>query len=989
MINCDHAMNITLNSLKDRFFDFKEKEPFFSSGKKTTAQFVKLFFPPEFTEELPFKSSFHHYPTSYNATTSKIFNGKGISKTLKKAIIGFFSSDESRWSAEIDRCSALINQNCKSRSQLQEYLENTVFEDIDHFLSASNRTRIRSLCRSDLGQALAIAVFYVLMQGDIQFLMDLSMYKSIHFVISPLCLGYIKKNIRKACEDPETFDTLYGRYSDLFSRISIQEAMGDPPMPERCFLDNLLNQILDSNGNYALKIIGATGTEKNAISQLLFLRMASHKGGSRYFPFYISIHKIIKQLKAQANYLDMTLIPEIKDYLHICEQNPSLIPVVFVDDLVAYDWGNEGSPTVLHLDYYLSDLFQFHSVADRIKYVISIDQGFPENTGRNREHIPFDSSSYKIVIKTQSIATDNEELLLSVLGLVDQIYGICDHDIHSYYRKIRQFGFAALDLYQIRFLNRALCHKKDFNKITDIFQFEFQRRLHVSSSELAETAKYAYQFAYGSIPVEENRSTANVRELMYHHKCFVEYLIAHYYLNSLASPNGIEDIHNIVLPKEITFFIVNILNNDSFVAQNIIRFCNRSYQKLSVHGRSQIAYLLGRIRLPEFCDEALCRLMDLYDAETAVLAHARGSLSDIDRRRQLFLIRSLSVSLIYRGRKEIAKQYLCGLLMDDCANDINRGFHLEYYGDITYNPSLLILSYSDNVSVGHRAMTQLLNILGSSTASGMEKTIFELNLFSLCSLLQARMFQNGTETMDVRPVAQKASVILEKYIAHNAFICEKLKFYFRFMHKELQRLLNSEDSCYDDASTRLFNTLFEAQKILRKGWVKRGIPNPENIVEHTYTAWQIGLLFLPQHYQDPTYSKQKVLNMLLVHDLGEVVVDDATPLDDSAARRSEENEVMCHFFLTGTYPQNANLDTYYELWNEWYSQFSLSARVAKDLDEIQCCYQLCIYHMCYPELLSVNDVNEWIQSYRLRTNIGKEIMEKLIYGNSAFRVIFA
>lgn len=62
------------------------------------------------------------------------------------------------------------------------------------------------------------------------------------------------------------------------------------------------------------------------------------------------------------------------------------------------------------------------------------------------------------------------------------------------------------------------------------------------------------------------------------------------------------------------------------------------------------------------------------------------------------LLRSVIISLVYLGRKDKRETYLKMLLNYPVANEINRGFHLEYYGDVPRKPDSRLYNYNDDGS---------------------------------------------------------------------------------------------------------------------------------------------------------------------------------------------------------------------------------------------------------------------------------------------------
>ena len=83
-------------------------------------------------------------------------------------------------------------------------------------------------------------------------------------------------------------------------------------------------------------------------------------------------------------------------------------------------------------------------------------------------------------------------------------------------------------------------------------------------------------------------------------------------------------------------------------------------------------------------------------------------MTDFKRKRQLFLLRGICVSLIVKGHREVRDDYLESLISDATSNEINRGFHLEYYGDKAYLPVLDTLDFEDDIQKGQRTLDQLM-----------------------------------------------------------------------------------------------------------------------------------------------------------------------------------------------------------------------------------------------------------------------------------------
>lgn len=60
----------------------------------------------------------------------------------------------------------------------------------------------------------------------------------------------------------------------------------------------------------------------------------------------------------------------------------------------------------------------------------------------------------------------------------------------------------------------------------------------------------------------------------------------------------------------------------------------------------------------------------------------------------------------------------------------------------------------------------------------------------------------------------------------------------------------------------------------RRGWVLKGVPNPETVAAHMYRMGMSAFL-LPN-----TYNIPRIIQIAIVHDLGEGIVGDITPHDN-------------------------------------------------------------------------------------------------------------
>lgn len=139
------------------------------------------------------------------------------------------------------------------------------------------------------------------------------------------------------------------------------------------------------------------------------------------------------------------------------------------------------------------------------------------------------------------------------------------------------------------------------------------------------------------------------------------------------------------------------------------------------------------------------------------------------------------------------------------------------------------------------------------------------------------------------------------------------------------------------------------------------------------------------------YDKQKILNMLLIHDLGESVVGDIIPAYERYEESREKERIFCEeLFLQGVHPNIANLSEYFFLWEAWCdsSHDDYNILIAREIDKIQMLYKMLF-------LLSKNRVNLtgrriedfWKAKNCIRTKEGKRIFNILIAQDIELKVV--
>jgi putative hydrolase of HD superfamily len=135
-----------------------------------------------------------------------------------------------------------------------------------------------------------------------------------------------------------------------------------------------------------------------------------------------------------------------------------------------------------------------------------------------------------------------------------------------------------------------------------------------------------------------------------------------------------------------------------------------------------------------------------------------------------------------------------------------------------------------------------------------------------------------------------------------------------------------------------FYTASNLKKIPRQGWIdKLSISHPESVADHTFSMAIIGMIFSDLE----KYNTEKILKMILLHDLAESVTGDITP--DKITNQKKmflENNVMEK--IIDDMPQSLQIQ-YQELWKDYQNEKSEEAKFVHQLDKFEMALQAKIY----------------------------------------------
>ncbi len=128
----------------------------------------------------------------------------------------------------------------------------------------------------------------------------------------------------------------------------------------------------------------------------------------------------------------------------------------------------------------------------------------------------------------------------------------------------------------------------------------------------------------------------------------------------------------------------------------------------------------------------------------------------------------------------------------------------------------------------------------------------------------------------------------------------------------------------------LMNYAERLKRMKRTGWVMRGIPSPESIAEHSFRAALLGYFLA----KDRGLNVEKVVGMLLIHDLAESLIGDITPEGEKFMDKLDVEEKAIKEIA-----EMAEIDDIYLLWIEFNYGDSEEAMLAREVDKAEMAYQ--------------------------------------------------
>lgn len=822
------------------------------------------------------------------------------------------------------------------------------------------------------------------------------------------------------------------RINELFKAYTTLQRPreGQSGIEEKDF-DNIIEHIIDiinnSDRTYPIILRGMPKIGKSLFLTIVYIGMMNGYLNNifKYIPVYFNLDNFVEDKEHCKDQID-----KILNVGRVLSQNYNM-PICFILDGMRQHIYEENCIEE-YLFENINEYTEFNdgdtSFENKIIYSVDIDKEF--NGPNTKIHT---SKKAQYVLYFNPIMTkklDDNEKYISFINAFSELYNCGTPDVIC--ENIKKLNFQYIDLNTlINFKENLMISNTSVCK-TELYK-ELAEKL-IEKKELNKVSRACYELYYKNQwhkdVVEKYKDLSNnIFYILRKQVNLRNYLIAYNYFVTME--NAVEkkredeiDVLNECFDREIASFITDIIYKENY-SSSLIKFNEMYYESLSFKGKSMLTYLLGRLKLADRT------LNSILEGQRKVLLKCNEPNGDEQEFFKLVAERSIIISSItgLNEYKSIKSEYINQLISSEKVRKVNRQFYMLYYGD----------RKSDDVPSNNEIKEGLdfynvFYILSTRIRGGKETNnskLIEIELFTLCDLMQQRIDNpkacawksNDKIVRSIfydekhnKPNSNRAFYILNLM---NQMISDYLKEFETSQYNELFKMyLHEKSKEYNAALCQVKdralneNERYNAAKILEMcskiskvekiGWKIRdnittldeqlynsyqNDKSYETVLEHIYECYLIGLLYLPSHGKGD-YNKQKILNILLIHDIGECIVGDYPPFYNKIRDIKEKEDIFNKgLYLNGVHEKNADLTGYLELWNEWQTNPSdTNTIIAKDIDKIQMIYKMLT-------LLMETDINlqeERIKSfYKERKNIkseeGRNIYDLLIKNNEKFR----
>lgn len=785
--------------------------------------------------------------------------------------------------------------------------------------------------------------------------------------------NHIDKRVKRAVETYGLENTCQ-KYTEYFAATcQIPEII--KYIKDSCMFKELADVIIDTNSKFPLYISGEIGTGKSSFLTLLYLLLKKREND--IVPLYFDLHSFelqdrqvaIKRFDEETKLLEEIISNEKQKYI-----------ILIIDGLDDHNRliGDLGINWVSRQIQTLQD--------SQNKKIISLGLWGEENGICRLLKLDDLEPTYTIVLKRLNMFEKNDYIEKFVKT---QLYD--GSQIQDGINKIKKcFERWNLEKADFRIFCMLLDSEKGMleksNTYTVFLKKYCLKELRYKESELLKVSKEAFSYSE-SIHNKKNCKWEKSNAIIFRHREICSFLTAYYYVNLLKSEDQEERKQMLkkqfVFSKENNVHIKNLIISDKKEQLILYQIVKESLadQDISFDMIAQFCYLLPRV-FEEVEGEEIKNVLhgELNKVSQTLNEIASNTYKDydyVDKDKELILLlRTIVCSLAISGDYNPLYDFVRKILTDKRYRSLNKQFYIDYYANVSKDVSLrnISLAEADRESISI-TLLQLRHQMLRAVRTGSFKnySLFVLDVVTYFVIVQECI--SADDSWLTEEQRKNSKELLQKLLSSESLLgrLKKVQGLCDYLH-----LLNLNAG--KTSSIGVLERLYSLKTSKRSGWQSRGIKNSESIADHIYGAYLVGMMYLPEGTPDfsdteyTEYNKEKILTMILLHDIGEAYTGDIVSTMKTDEQERKEQQIARAIFMSGTYAEVANLEYYKEIWEEFIKNSSINARLAHEIDKIENLVQLLVYKKS-GEL--INDFKEWKQYLRntIDTRLGASIYD--------------
>ncbi|MBR3083285.1 MAG: HD domain-containing protein [Oscillospiraceae bacterium] len=779
---------------------------------------------------------------------------------------------------------------------------------------------------------------------------------------------------------------------NMISRIC-QNILKQQSGERKATYDGLCTEIRNSSDPYPLIIKGEPGVGKSTLLSSLFLNYAGSTN---------SLAKTEDIVSLDLHHYDQDSIEDAKKNLNkLLEQIRHSVnddTIFFIDGINEYQRNGQKLQKML-----LSEMSEWKKRGARFVLSIGTDtsQELPKDQSVESVELERIEQEAKIKVQLELLDTKSDEFT-DIIKTVFSMYQLYPNPVQSTEKvsilcekidgTVSSFGTTVSGFRTVVFLAQRFL---DYQQDADLFSLKCGRILFdyfshkvLNEKKLQSLSRRLFLYTLG---VNNGRFPEGQKAIQYRSAATRDFLFAYQFVSILKDDKekDIQTIQNcdFILTPRINRFMLDLIleaEDQVLVANKIIKLYSQ-LNKERIRMKSQLAYLLGRMENSEAKKIALDFLLNQYrEYEQRI---------DIISSNEMLVFRSIGISLLHLGNRDIRTEFLTNLIYNHRLRVVNRNFHVAYY-TLSYK-QINEYSLDDDSILTTTRYDSLVSILINSinsTSSAKSRTSGRSPCVSILTLIDLVIWKYNIRSQSTDVLPDGFLKILEDVSKHDSIYDGSLKEYISNIRHFL-----SLSNVYSD----LLEKLYLLKTTLRAGWLEEGrdipignsIKSPESVAEHTWACCLLAQIFLTEKLEDcdlmgadvissreyQEYNYDKIIQMLMIHDLPEAITGDIPTRKKTDENREEERKLMVKLEARSVFRYLGGLRALKKLWDEYHGD-TINAIIARDIDQIEALVQLYIYR----ELLSSKDLiaerDSWIQraKSRIKSDFGKKLVKLII-----------